>query len=148
MFAAVWFCILTVPIHWWHIIECQNGDYAEAKHFGNWLASILQSNIISSTVSCDFQPLTAICDDLRVIYGVLGKDIVEEIESIMGASAGTEFTIVSLYSTEITRYRSWFLEYKLTRVNSVPACAPTMDSWYAPFPRVLKPNIYTSPTTF
>ena len=30
-----------------------------------------------------------------------------------------EFTLVSLYSTEITRYHSWFLEYKLTGVNSV-----------------------------
>ena len=34
----------------------------------------------------------------------------------------TECTLVSMdsvYSTEITPYRSWFLEYKLARVNSV-----------------------------
>ena len=35
-----------------------------------------------------------------------------------GHPCGTEFTLVSLYSTEITCYRSWFLEYNLTRVNS------------------------------
>ena len=28
--------------------------------------------------------------------------------------------LVGLCSTEITRYRSWFLEHKLTRGNSVP----------------------------
>ena len=33
--------------------------------------------------------------------------------------SGTAFTLVSLYSTKITGYGSWFLEYKLTRVNSV-----------------------------
>ena len=31
-----------------------------------------------------------------------------------GCLCGTEFTLMSLYSTEITRYTSWFLEYKLT----------------------------------
>ena len=40
------------------------------------------------------------------------------IESIIGARA-TEFTLLSLYSTEITRYRSWFLGCNFTRVNSV-----------------------------
>ena len=34
---------------------------------------------------------------------------------------GMEFTLVSLHSTEITRYPSQFLEYKLTRVNSIAA---------------------------
>ena len=37
---------------------------------------------------------------------------------------GTEFTLVSLYSTEITRYHLWYLEYKLTRVNSIPHGRP------------------------
>ena len=35
-----------------------------------------------------------------------------------GRPWGTQFTLVSLYSAQITRYRSWFLEYKFTRVNS------------------------------
>ena len=30
-----------------------------------------------------------------------------------------EFSLVSLYSSEIIHYRSLFLKYKLTRVNSV-----------------------------
>ena len=84
---------------------------------------------ISSTPSCDFRPLVVISDDLRVISDVFvnlsqEKNIVEEIESIMGARAGTEFTLVSLYSTEITRHHSWFLEYKITRVNSPPHGRP------------------------
>ena len=41
-----------------------------------------------------------------------------------GCPCRTEFTQVSLYSTEITRCRSWFQEYKLTRVNSVPHGSP------------------------
>ena len=45
---------------------------------------------ISSTLSCDFQPLTTISDDLRVISDVFvklsqEKNIVKEIESMMGA---------------------------------------------------------------
>ena len=40
-------------------------------------------------------------------------------ESIIGARA-MDLTLVSLCLTEITRYRSWFLEYKLTWVDSVP----------------------------
>ena len=55
---------------------------------------------------------------------ITGKNAVEEIESIMGARVGTEFTLVSLYSTEITRHHSWFLEYKITRVNSPPHGRP------------------------
>ena len=59
----------------------------------------------SSTLSRDFQPLIVISDnlenDLRCFCEVITvKNIVEEIESIMG-------------------YRPWFLEYNLTRVNSV-----------------------------
>ena len=72
--------------------------------------------LIKSTFSCDFQPPTVISDDL-ISYDFVElsqeKNIVEEVWSIMGA-------LVSLYSTEITRCRSWFLEYKLIRVNSVP----------------------------
>ena len=37
---------------------------------------------------------------------------------------GKEFTLVSLYSTEITRYCLWLLKYKLTWVNSVPHGRP------------------------
>ena len=37
-----------------------------------------------------------------------------------GCPCGMEFTLVSLYSTEITHYRLWLVEYKLTQVNSVP----------------------------
>ena len=46
---------------------------------------------ISSTLSCDFWPLTVISDDLRVMSDVfvklsqVKKSIVEEIELIMGA---------------------------------------------------------------
>ena len=35
-----------------------------------------------------------------------------------GRPCRTEFTLVSLYFTEITRYCLWFLEYRLTRANS------------------------------
>ena len=46
----------------------------------------------SSTLSCDFRPLTMISDDLRLTSDVfvklsLEKNIVEEIELIMGAHA-------------------------------------------------------------
>ena len=37
---------------------------------------------------------------------------------------GTEFTLLILCSTEITRYRSWFLEQKLSQVNFVPHGPP------------------------
>ena len=50
-------------------------------------------------------------DDFRFfVCSCHSKIIVEEIESIMGTHAGMEFTLVSLYSTEIKRYRSCFLE--------------------------------------
>ena len=39
------------------------------------------------------------------------------------------FTLVSLYSTEITCHRSWFLEYKLTWLNSVSHRRP----WWIPY---------------
>ena len=41
-----------------------------------------------------------------------------------GCTCGTDFTLMSLYSTEITCYRSWFLEYKLMRVKSIPHGCP------------------------
>ena len=41
-----------------------------------------------------------------------------------GRPCGTEVALVNLYSTEITRSRSWFLGYTLTRVNSVPHACP------------------------
>ena len=50
------------------------------------------------------------------------KNIVAEIVSIMGARE--DRTLVSFYYTKITSDRSWFLEYKLTRVNSVPHRRP------------------------
>ena len=86
--------------------------------------------IFSSRLSCDFRPLTVIPDDLRVISDafcevITGKNIVEEIDRFdHRRPCGKEFTLVSLYSTEIARYHSWFLEYKLTRVNSVPHGRP------------------------
>ena len=43
-----------------------------------------------------------------------------------GRTCGTEFTLMSLYSTEITSYHSWFLERKLTQVN----CFPHRHSWW------------------
>ena len=44
-----------------------------------------------------------------------------------GHPCGTESTSVSLYSTEITRYHSWFLEFKL---GWTPFCMAMMDSLY------------------
>ena len=38
--------------------------------------------------------------------------------------------LVSLYSIEITRYHSWFLEYKLTRLNSIPARVSMVESLF------------------
>ena len=63
-----------------------------------------------------------ISDDLQVIsvfffQVIIGENIVEEIELIMGTSANGVHP--SLYSIEITCYHLWFLEYKLNRVNSV-----------------------------
>ena len=62
-----------------------------------------------------------IADDLRVISDVFVKlsqiKHCGKIESTMGPRV--ERTPDSLYSTEISHYRLWFLEYKLTRVNSV-----------------------------
>ena len=37
-----------------------------------------------------------------------------------GRPCGTEFILVSLYSTEITQYHLWFLECKLTQIDFVP----------------------------
>ena len=48
-----------------------------------------------------------------------------------GCLCGTEFTRMSLYSTEITRYRLWFLEYKLIWVNSVPHRRPLLLPIYS-----------------
>ena len=47
-----------------------------------------------------------------------------------GRRCGTELTLVSLYSTELTRYSSWFLEYKLARVNSGAIWVPMINSPY------------------
>ena len=52
--------------------------------------NLLSHFTISSTLSCDFQPLTIISNDLSVISGVFvklsqKKIIVEAVESIMGA---------------------------------------------------------------
>ena len=81
----------------------------------------------SSTFSCDFQPLTVISYDLRVISNVFVKSSQEKHcgsnRINHGHPCGMEFTLMSLYSTEITQYCSWFLEYKLTRVNSCSAQA-------------------------
>ena len=79
--------------------------------------------IISVTLRSDFRPLTVISDDLRVISDVClklsqWKNIVDKNRIDHGRSCGTEFALVNLYSTEITRYRSRFLEYKLTRMNN------------------------------
>ena len=41
-----------------------------------------------------------------------------------GCPCRTEFILMSLYSTEITRYCLWFLDYKLTVENSVPQVRP------------------------
>ena len=41
-----------------------------------------------------------------------------------GRPCGMVFTLVSLYSTEITCYRLWFLKYKLTPVNPRPHGRP------------------------
>ena len=64
-----------------------------------------------------------ISDDLRVISDVFMKLTQEKNREKNKIDherlCETEFTLVSLYSTEITRYRSWFLEYKRTWVNSV-----------------------------
>ena len=80
---------------------------------------------VFSSHSAVFRPLIVISDDLGVIFDVFVKLSQKakhygrnEIEH--GRTCGTEFTLVSLYSTEITRNRSWFLEYNLTQVNSVP----------------------------
>ena len=65
-----------------------------------------------------------ISDDLRVLSDVFCEVIAEKIHCRgnrinHGHPCGMEFTFVSLYSTEINRYRSLFLEYKPTWVNSV-----------------------------
>ena len=83
----------------------------------------------SSTLRCDFWPLSVISDDSRVISDVFVKLSQAKkhcgINGIdHGRPCGTEFTLVSLYSTEISHYRSWFLEYKLTPVNSVAHGCP------------------------
>ena len=65
-----------------------------------------------------------ISEDLGVIFKVLVK--LSQKKQHCGRNnidhrrpCRTEFTPVSLYSTEIPRYRSRFLEYKLTRVKFV-----------------------------
>ena len=88
---------------------------------------------ISSILSSDFRPLTVVSVNFRVIswsfYEVItankhcGRNRIDH-----EYPCGMEFTLVCLYSTEITRYGSWFLQYKLTRANSVAARAPMMDS--------------------
>ena len=67
--------------------------------------SCVQWQAISSTLS---RPLTMISNDLRVISDVFvklsqGKNIVEEIELIMGTHGEQTSPLVSLYSTEIPR---------------------------------------------
>ena len=55
-----------------------------------------------------------------------------------GCPCKMESTLVSLYSSEITCYCSWFLEYKLTRMNSVPhGC-----SWWILYITHLVKNIH------
>ena len=75
---------------------------------------------------------TVISNNLRVISDVFvnyhrnihrGRNKMDH-----GCPCRTEFTLVSLYSSEITSDSSWFLEYKLTWGNSVRARAPMMDS--------------------
>ena len=76
-----------------------------------------------------FMPLTVISDDLRVFPMFLwsyhkkithcGRNKIDH-----GHPCRTEFTIMSLYSIEITCHRLWFLEYELTQVNSVPHGRP------------------------
>ena len=50
-----------------------------------------------------------------------GRNIIEHGSWVL---MQTVLTFVSLCSTEITRYPSWFLEYKLTQVNFVPHRCP------------------------
>ena len=95
------------------------------------LYSCVQWQAISSTLSCDFRPLTMISNDLRVISDVFmkwsqGKNIVEEIELIMGTHGEQTSPLVSLYSTEIprdfwntlTRHREIHRSSGLNRWNS------------------------------
>ena len=95
------------------------------------LHSCVQWQAISSTLSCDFRPLTMISNDLRVISDVFvklsqGKNIVEEIELIMGTHGEQTSPLVSLYSTEIprdfwntlTRHREIHQSSGLNRWNS------------------------------
>ena len=84
----------------------------------------VELHFFSCTFTSDFRTLTVISNDLGVIFEVsvklsLKKAIVKEIEIDHGCSC-----LVCLYSIEITFYRSGFLEYKLTRVNSVPHGRP------------------------
>ena len=100
-------------------------------HTHHTLHSCVQWQAISSTLSCDFRPLTMISNDLRVISDVFvklsqGKNIVEEIELIMGTHGEQTSPLVSLYSTEIprdfwntlTRHREIHRSSGLNRWNS------------------------------
>ena len=114
------------------------------------LHSCVQWQAISSTLSCDFRPLTMISNDLRVISDVFvklsqGKNIVEEIELIMGTHGDQTSPLVNLYSTEIpcdfwntlTRHREIHPSSGLNRWNSgrpmktliVPVFCPVKNLW-------------------
>ena len=71
---------------------------------------------------CDFRWFKS---DFQCFYDLVsGKKYCGRNRIDHGRPSETELTLVRLYSTEITRYRSWFLEYKLTWVNSVPHRRP------------------------
>ena len=102
--------------------------FSETSCLHQWQAASIQcslqcSIVISSTLSCDFRPLTVISNDFRVISDVLwsyhrkkhcGRNRIHYRHPCR-----MEFTLMSLYSTEITSYCSWFLEYKLTLVKPI-----------------------------
>ena len=89
-----------------------------------WCFLDIFPEVISSKLSCDFRLLTTIFNDFKVISDVfvkvsLAKKTLWKRYNWSWVPVRMEFTLMSLYSTEITRYRSWFLAYKLTQVNSV-----------------------------
>ena len=92
--------------------------------------SLIQSNHqgwpavtgVSSTLSCDFWPMTVISNVFVKLSQILKKHWNWSWAPVWNGVHHP--SLVSLYSTEITRYYSWFLEYKLTGVNSVPHWRP------------------------
>ena len=103
--------LVLVMDHWCHMAHGITGTWnREKKNRGNMDMFMFHTQLWFPASDRDFQRFES---DFWyfIITGKLhcGRNRIDH-----GCPCGMELTLVSLYSTEITCYHSWFLEYKLT----------------------------------